>query len=75
MANNINTLENKITYDDTRDVSIRIIEKLIQLGHLKDDNEHYFEVQDTIHDEVNSILGLDIDCNFSVEIKKTKNGK
>ena len=59
----------KVSYDDTRDVSIRIIEKLIQLGYLKDDDEHYFKLQDTVHDEVNKMLNLDIDNNFEVSVR------
>jgi hypothetical protein len=59
----------KITYDDTRDICIRTIEKLIEMGHLEDNDDHYFEVQDTMHDEINEVLGLDIDDNFEIEIK------
>jgi hypothetical protein len=58
----------KVTYDDTRDIAIRTIEKLIELGHLEDNDDHYFEVQDTIHDEINELLGLDIDDNFEKNI-------
>tara|TARA_R110000822_G_scaffold4176_5_gene17982 strand:- start:1967 stop:2161 length:195 start_codon:yes stop_codon:yes gene_type:complete len=59
----------KITYDDTRDASIRVIEKLINLGLLEDNDDHYFEVQDTIQDEFNELLQLDMDDNFEVKIK------
>jgi len=62
-------MSKKVTYDDTRDVSIRVIAKLIELGHLEDNDDHYFEVQDTIHDEVNELLGLDIDDNFEINIE------
>ena len=55
---------NKITYDDTKDASIRVIEKLINLGKLEDNDDHYFDVQDTIQDEFNELLQLDIDDNF-----------
>jgi hypothetical protein len=58
----------KITYDDTRDISIRIIEKLIKEGHLEDNEDHYFDVQDTIQDEINEVLGLDIDDKFEVNV-------
>jgi len=58
----------KISYDDTRDVCIRVIEKLIDLGFIEDNDDHYFEIQDTIHDEVNELLGLDIDDNFEIEL-------
>ena len=59
----------KITYDDTRDASIRVIEKLINLGLIEDNDDHYFEVQDTIQDEFNELLQLDMDDNFEVKIK------
>ena len=57
-----------ITYDDTRDISIRVIKKLIELGHLEDNDDHYFDIQDTIQDEINDVLGLDIDDNFEVSV-------
>jgi len=59
----------KITYDDTRDIAIRCIDKLIDLKLLPKD-EHNFEVQDLIQDEINSVFGLDIDDNFEINIKK-----
>lgn len=59
----------QLTYDDTRDISIRIIEKLIELRHLQDNDDHYFEIQDIIHDEINEVLGLDIDDNFEITIQ------
>ena len=59
----------KVTYDDTRDVSIRVIAKLIELGHIEDNDNHYFEIQDTIHDEINELLGLDIDDNFEINVE------
>ena len=62
-------MSKKVTYDDTRDVSIRVITKLIELGHLEDNDDHYFEIQDSIHDEVNELLGLDIDDNFEINIE------
>ena len=62
-----------ITYDDTRDISIRVIEKLIELGHLQDNDDHYFEIQDTIHDKINEVLGLDIDDNFEITIQDESN--
>lgn len=57
----------KITYDDTRDISIRCIDKLIDLKILSED-EHNFEIQDLIQDEINEVLGLDIDDNFEITI-------
>jgi hypothetical protein len=62
-------MSKKVTYDDTRDVSIRVITKLIELGYLEDNDDHYFEIQDSIHDEVNELLGLDIDDNFEINIE------
>ena len=59
----------KITYDDTRDCAIRIISKLIDLGLLEDNDDHYFDIQDTITEEYNELLGLDIDDNFEIEIQ------
>lgn len=59
----------KVTYDDTRDCAIRIIGKLIDLGLLEDNDDHYFDIQDTIQDEYNELLGLDIDDQFEVEVK------
>ena len=47
-----------ITYDDTRDIAIRIISQLIEDGH----------VQDIIQDAMNKVVGLDIDDNFSIQI-------
>ena len=61
-------MSKKISYDDTRDVCIRIVEKLIDMGFIEDNDDHYFEIQDTIHDEVNELLGLDIDDNFEIEL-------
>ena len=61
--------EKKITYDDTRDISIRCIEKLIELKILSED-EYNFEVQDLIHEEINNVLGLDIDDNFEIKLNK-----
>ena len=50
-----------VTYDDTRDVAIRIVEHLIDneyITEFEDENEWDFHIQDVIHDEVNSLLGL-----------------
>ena len=61
----------KITYDDTRDISIRCIDKLIDLKILSEVlhyQEVLFEVQDLIQDEINKVLGLDIDDNFEITI-------
>ena len=63
----------KVTYDDTRDIAIRCINKLIdsQLFASLTADEHHFEIQDLIHDEINEVLGLDIDDNFEIKIIKT----
>jgi hypothetical protein len=58
-----------LTYDDTRDCAIRIIEKLIDLGLLEDNDNTYFDIQDAITDEYNELLGLDIDDKFEIKIK------
>ena len=31
-------------------------------------DEHHFEIQDLIQDEINKVLGLDIDDNFEVSL-------
>jgi hypothetical protein len=67
---NINVM--KITYDDTRDIAIRCIDKMISDGLLKE-NEDNFEIQDMIQDEINEVLGLDIDENFEIELVTNKN--
>ena len=61
-------MSKKITYDDTRDLCIKVIDKLITLGVIEDNDDHYFEIQDTIHDDINELLGLDIDDNFEIEL-------
>ena len=61
-------MEKKITYDDTRDIAIRCVDKLIELDILSEE-EHNFEIQDLIQDEINNVLGLDIDDNFEITIK------
>ena len=62
-------MEKIVTYDDTRDIAIRVIYELIELGYLKDDDDHYFEIQDTIQDEINEVLGLEMDETEEVIIK------
>ena len=58
----------KITYDDTKDISIRCVDKLIDLKILSED-EHNFDVQDLIQDEINKVLELDIDDNFEIIVQ------
>jgi hypothetical protein len=66
-------MENIVTYDDTRDVAIRVLYKLVKLGFVPDctdtDDETEFNVQDLIHDEINAVLGIDDDENFEIEMK------
>tara|TARA_R110001599_G_scaffold39506_2_gene120856 strand:+ start:90 stop:293 length:204 start_codon:yes stop_codon:yes gene_type:complete len=62
-------MEKKITYDDTRDIAIRCVDKLMDLKVLELDADN-FEVQDLIQDEINNVLGLDIDDNFEITINK-----
>ncbi len=51
--------EKVVTYDDTRDVAITIVEYLIDNEFIKyEEGDYPFEIQDEIHDEVNSLLGL-----------------
>jgi hypothetical protein len=64
----------KITYDDTRDMAIRCIDKMISEGILKED-EHNFDTQDIIQDEINKIFGLDIDDNFEVNTNQQNKSK
>lgn len=67
----IEIMESKITYDDTRDIAIRCIDKLIELKLISED-EHHFEIQDTIHDEINEVLGLEMDESEEVYIINKK---
>jgi len=66
----LNQKHKLVTYDDTRDIAIRCINKLIdsQLIASLTADEHNFEIQDLIHDEINKVLGLDIDDNFEIKI-------
>jgi len=61
----IEQMESKITYDDTRDIAIRCVDKLIELKLISED-EHHFEIQDLIQDEINKVLGLEMDENEEV---------
>ena len=51
----------KVTTDDTRDVSILLVRRLIDLGYIEDNDDYYFDIQDVIS-------GTD---NFSEIIFKT----
>jgi hypothetical protein len=61
-------MEKKITYDDTRDIAIKCVEYLIDNKYITD--EWDFHIQDVIQVEINNVLGLDIDDNFEITIKK-----
>tara|TARA_R110001592_G_scaffold161380_3_gene393977 strand:+ start:258 stop:467 length:210 start_codon:yes stop_codon:yes gene_type:complete len=61
-----------ITYDDTRDVSIQIVEYLIDneiITEFKDENQWDFHIQDSIHDRINRMLGIEISETEVVEVK------
>ena len=65
-------MEKKITYDDTRDIAIRIVEYLIDnkyITEFEDENDWDFHIQDVIQDEINDKLGLDIDEKFEIIVK------
>tara|TARA_R100000773_G_scaffold43953_1_gene43553 strand:+ start:845 stop:1036 length:192 start_codon:yes stop_codon:yes gene_type:complete len=63
-------MKNKVTYDDTRDIAIRIVEYLIDNKYItENENEWDFHLQDAIQDEINEVLGLDIDEKFEITIK------
>jgi|TARA_R110002072_G_scaffold16282_1_gene64030 hypothetical protein len=48
-----------VTNDDTRDVSIRIVDFLINNEFIKYEEGNYpFEIQDIIHDEINDLLNI-----------------
>jgi hypothetical protein len=48
--------------DDTRDLSIKILDELVKNGHIKDcidtDDETEFSVQDIIHLEINKAFNI-----------------
>lgn len=47
-----------ITYDDTRDVAIRVVDRLIGDGLINENEDNEFDFQDKIHDAINLLLGL-----------------
>ena len=54
-------MKNKLTNDDTRDIAIRCVDKLIELNLLDKhllDLEYSWEAQDTIHDIINKSLDI-----------------
>jgi len=48
----------KVTTDDTRDVSILLVRRLIDLGYIEDNDDYYFDIQDVIQDEINDLLNI-----------------
>ena len=68
-----NSQTKKISYDDTRDIAINLVEALERLGFIKpdmfdDDDDTHFEILDTIQEAINEKLGIDIDDNFEISI-------
>ena len=61
----------KVTNDDTRDVSILLVRRLIDLGYIEDNDDYYFDIQDVIQDEINDLLNISGTDNFSEIIFKT----
>lgn len=58
----------EITNDDTRDIAIRCVDKLVKFGLIKDctdtDDASEFYVQDIIHDEINKFIGINEMNNY-----------
>tara|TARA_R110002096_G_scaffold136556_6_gene289282 strand:+ start:642 stop:938 length:297 start_codon:yes stop_codon:yes gene_type:complete len=52
----------KLTNDNTRDISIKCIIKLVEEGYVKDcidtDDDTEFKIQDIIHEELNKALNI-----------------
>lgn len=62
----------EVDYDQTRDAAIQLVEYLIDnkvITEFEDENKWDFHIQDVIHDKINTLLGIDTDKNFSVELK------
>ncbi len=52
---------NKLTNDDTRDIAIRCVDKLIELNLLDRrllDLDYSWEAQDIIHEQINKSLNI-----------------
>jgi hypothetical protein len=56
------TIEHNLTNDDTRDISIKIVDELVANGLVENcidtDDETEFEFQDIIHNILNEIFNL-----------------
>ena len=54
--------EQMMTNDDTRDIAIRCVDRLVSEGYVKDcvdtDDTTEFSVQDIIHEEINKTLNI-----------------
>ena len=50
-----------VTYDDTRDVAIRVVDAFIREGLIQENEDNEFDFQDIIHDAINVLLGLSQD--------------
>lgn len=55
-------MNKQLTYDDTRDLAIKILDELVEKGFVKDcidtNDESEFEVQDIIHSELNKFFNV-----------------
>jgi len=51
-------MKKKLSHQETREIALEIMNKIREKGHLTDSNDHYFCVQDAIHDQLNKSLGL-----------------
>lgn len=55
-------MNKQLTYDDTRDLAIKILDELVEKGFVKDcidtNDESEFEVQDIIHSELNKFFDV-----------------
>lgn len=55
-------MHKQLTYDDTRDLSIKILDKLVENGFVKNcidtNDETEFEIQDIIHSELNKFFDV-----------------
>lgn len=55
-------MNKQLTYDDTRDLAIKILDELVEKGFVKDcidtNDESEFEVQDIIHSKLNKYFDV-----------------
>ena len=62
----------KVTTDDTRDVSILLVRRLIDLGYIEDNDDYYFDIQDVIQDEINDLLNISEKWGSEITFKTIK---